>query len=38
MVNSNYVPNIISKLNENKAPGCDNVPPKVIECVSMNYQ
>ncbi len=31
MVSSNYVHKIINKLNENKATGFDNVPPKVVK-------
>ncbi len=34
MVSLNYVHKIMSKLNENKATGFDNVPPKVVKmCV-----
>ncbi len=31
MVSSNYVDKIISKLNETKVTGFDNVPPKVVK-------
>ncbi len=31
MVSSNYVHKIISNLNEDKAPGFDNVPPEVVK-------